>query len=249
MRTFNQFVEALITEKVMPQLDLLDSYNSLNKLYFQGELPNNFPIVWYKNKRLGGEVGLQVLKRTKEVVKINHLKISNTLKRSNEDIISILLHEMIHVWVAHKKLNDYGVMHGSIFMSKLKELNTRYNLKIPATEAIGKLDLADEYKDKTKEYIVSLYVNKENKAFVTLHNKSVSDPLAHYTKYKHHIEKRYKLLLVGVMPTNLYHTLSVKRTLKTFGGASAVEPHVFAEISAYFKENKNKIIIAIRGVT
>lgn len=61
MLGLKQFVNRnTLSEASGLDLDLKKMYTTFNKLYFNNELPNDFPISWYKNKRLGGEVAVMV---------------------------------------------------------------------------------------------------------------------------------------------------------------------------------------------
>ena len=68
------------------KFDLKKAYSAYNTLYFGGELPTDFPIGWYKSKKLGGEVcgtwgtGVCDLLKPYECSTGGHCKITDALK-------------------------------------------------------------------------------------------------------------------------------------------------------------------------
>tara|TARA_R110000764_G_scaffold4541_19_gene18611 strand:+ start:3934 stop:4734 length:801 start_codon:yes stop_codon:yes gene_type:complete len=239
------------------KFDLKKAYSAYNTLYFDGKLPTDFPIAWYKSKKMGGEVAVKVLKirstHDVKVVGIKHLKISNLYARSDEAFSLILLHEMVHVWVAHQGVHEVK-QHGPVFNSKLRELNTKFKLSIPESEVLDKSDLADEFTQDLKKHFVVMFIHKDNRASVALYSEATAKKNATQIKAdfdaldaKDYIP--YKLIVAGMVPTNLHHTKKVSRTTKGIARnlGSFVEPHVFAEISGHLKNNKGDLLKAVQG--
>ena len=239
------------------KFDLKKAYSAYNTLYFGGELPTDFPIGWYKSKKLGGEVSITVMKTRStgavKIVGIKHLKISNVYARSDEAFSVILLHEMVHVWVAHQGVHEIS-QHGPVFNSKRRELNTKFNLSIPETEVMDKSELSDEFTQDLKRHFVVMFVHKDSRASVALYSEATAKKNSAQIKADFDaLDARdyvpYKIILAGMVPTNLHHTKKVSRTTKgiTRNLGSLVEPHVFAEISGHLKNNRGDLFKAIQG--
>jgi len=244
-------------DEAASNFDLKKAYNAYNTLYFGGELPTDFPIAYYKSKKLGGEVSITVMKTRStgeiKIVGIKHLKISNLYARSDEAYSVILLHEMVHVWVAHQGVHEKQ-MHGPVFSSKRRELNTKYNLNIPHTEVLDKSDLSDDYAKDLKRHFVVMFVHKDNKATVALYGEATAKKNGAQIKADFDaMDARdyvpYKIVMAGMVPTNLHHTKKVSRTTKgiTRNLGFYVEPNVFAEISGHLKNNRGDLLKAVQG--
>ena len=176
MLGLKQFVNRnTLSEASGLDLDLKKMYTTFNKLYFNNELPNDFPISWYKNKRLGGEVAVVVKGRgpSREVVRVGHLKISNILERDKKSVVAILLHEMVHVYVAAVLRSVEH--HGPEFEKKRKEISKKSKIDIPMTDAMDSLGLSSALKEKKKNHLIVLYVNKQMGAYVHLYTESVKN--------------------------------------------------------------------------
>ena len=254
MLGLKQFVNRnTLSEASGLDLDLKKMYTTFNKLYFNNELPNDFPISWYKNKRLGGEVAVVVKGRgpSREVVRVGHLKISNILERDKKSVVAILLHEMVHVYVAAVLRSVEH--HGPEFEKKRKEISKKSKIDIPMTDAMDSLGLNSTLKEKKKNHLIVLYVNKQMGAYVHLYTESVKNQkdeiIDHFDSYEKRLVEKYKIVMIGVAPTNLHHTLPVKRKFKKagVGGGSAIQPEDFKALTAHWKSNKSDVIKVIAG--
>jgi hypothetical protein len=248
------FKELYLKEASGLDLDLKKMYMSFNSLYFGDELPKDIPISWYKSKRLAGEIAIAVKGRGayKEVAYVAHLKISNVLERDKKSVVAIMLHEMIHVYVAAVLRSTES--HGPEFEKKRKEISTKSGIDIPKTDAMDSLGLSSALKEKKKNHLVVLYVDKQNGAYVKLYaesSKNQKKEIIEYFDYNQkYIVKKYKIVMIGVAPTALHHTLSVKRKFDRFGGVGggfAIQPEDFKELTSHWKSNKSDVIKVIAG--
>jgi hypothetical protein len=243
VKTFKQ----LYLEASGLDLDLQKMYMTFNKIYFDDELPKDIPISWYRSKKLAGEVAVAV--RGREVVGVGHLKISNVLEREKKSVVAIMLHEMIHVYVAAVLKSRES--HGPEFEKKRKEISRKSGIDIPKTDAMDSLGLSADLKEKKKNHLVVLYVNMQGAAYVHLYAESAKNQKdeinAHFDRYEKHIKGKYKIVMIGVAPTNLHHTLSVKRKFKRggVGGGFAIEPDDFKALTAHWKSNRSDVIKVI----
>jgi hypothetical protein len=148
--------------------DLKSKYRYWNARAFGGELPN-LPLVWTRSRRLGGYVKALVKydnmlqKRMGEGnITLKKLAISNFLQMSEERFDEIMLHEMIHVYVM-------GVLgktesHGYEFLRKRREVQSKTGIKIPITEDISGMEIAEDVPDR--EVGVLLAKKKDGKTMM-----------------------------------------------------------------------------------
>lgn len=122
--------------------NLETKYNFFNKKLFGGSLPN-IQLSW-KTKTRGDTVGLAY--GNTEIV-LNKTKLENF---SEKNIDAVLIHEMIHIWVANEGYPDKGNIHQGAFNVKAKELAKVTGLKLTGTTLRDSDDLELKYQDKKK---------------------------------------------------------------------------------------------------
>lgn len=131
----------------MTEADLQDLYREFNKKYFSGVLPE-VPILFTGLKSAGAYFTCKV-RRTKMPPSMTMVEGTGLIKfdtrfvRTDEAMTAILLHEMIHVWIAVMGI-DEKQMHGPRFMAKLREVSQASGIEIPKTEKMDKPELADK---------------------------------------------------------------------------------------------------------
>lgn len=132
----------------MTEAELQDLYRDFNKKFFGGVLPD-VPIKFGKLKTMGAYFTCKV-RRTKMPPSVTIvsgtelIKIDTQFVRTDEQMTALLLHEMVHVWVAAMGL-DEREMHGPRYMTKLRELRKLSGIDIPETEK-GTKELVDKEK-------------------------------------------------------------------------------------------------------
>jgi len=110
--------------------DLKSKYNFFNQSYFNNELPNDLPVVWNSRlKNVGGQ-SFPIKKDGKWVAE--KITINNTLKLSELQLDTILVHEMIHA-ILFQRQNNVNVSrhHQGDFIEEAKRIQ-RINPKIHA---------------------------------------------------------------------------------------------------------------------
>lgn len=155
MKKYIQF----INENINIQSDqvLRDLYNKFNILYFNSELPDTLTIKWVRSKRCGGVVRCTYNSRTKTVLSIEYLCISNYRPLTDEKLNGLMLHEMIHVFLFHKNIvhtSGLDKTHGIEFKEKLKELEQTSGIVIPLMEE--SFDISDHI--KSQNFDVLFYI-------------------------------------------------------------------------------------------
>lgn len=153
--------------------DLQKKYNDFNQKFFAGELPD-IPITWSNRKGVGGLVSYRFKAKPGTPVRQKHARrnygdyelipgtmkmtISRNFLRDEGSLDGIMLHEMIHVYMA-SIAGLIGEQHGPNFMKMLRELSTRSGIDIPLTDDTS--DYVINPENKIKEFVVML-VRKSN---------------------------------------------------------------------------------------
>lgn len=118
--------------KLMCAYDLNSRYDYWNAKVFDGQLPR-VQLRWATLKSVTGKIVAQMNRMTGEVT-IQHITISDTYKRSDEKLDSVLLHEMCHAYVLSVlKRNDN---HGFYFMDIRDKVVAKSGIKITITDLV-----------------------------------------------------------------------------------------------------------------
>lgn len=96
--------------------DLEKWYTKLNKELFGGKL-EDVPLRWNQ-----AESALGVVKWDEKTNVVDHLGISDRYKLTEEELLSILAHEMIHVWQIQNRKTDG---HGNNFIKEMERINKK----------------------------------------------------------------------------------------------------------------------------
>jgi len=139
-------------------------YDKLNKHFFNGKLPN-VPLRWNQAE---GELG--VVKWEENSKNVDHLGISRSYKLTQAELLSVLAHEMIHIWQIENKKTDG---HGKEFVKKMDEMNkkTKWGIRILPKQPMDHLksnnpDLSKDYgfimiKNKKDDFDIAVYDPKK----------------------------------------------------------------------------------------
>jgi hypothetical protein len=143
----------------MVDYDIKARYDEFNRKYFASELPE-IPVSFSKLKRMGGKVDFKVNRlagQRPSQAQIVHssirLTLSDTYKKSSENLDGILLHEMVHVYII-SVLNNWKEGHGSIFMKKLREISKLSGINVPLKDDTTDLEANI---DKIKSFVVIMF--------------------------------------------------------------------------------------------
>jgi len=128
---FRELLESIATRK---NFNLENEYRILNTQLFGGELPN-VKIRWFSGKQVGGKV-ISTRKNSSERFKSSIIKISDFIQSSREELLGVLVHEMIHVYLIDV-MGNYKDSHGTDFMNQLNRINKmKLGFIVPKTEDI-----------------------------------------------------------------------------------------------------------------
>lgn len=139
------------------------AFNKYNNLFFNGVLPdieikisrtrNSFGRFWHRRDlRTGIETPL-------------HIDISKYYKRSQHEIDTTLIHEMIHYYICFMGMKDNG-KHGMIFKGMAREISEKSEFKITVTSSSYGLETL-----KKKTYKVMLFTYKNRNCIAKISSK------------------------------------------------------------------------------
>lgn len=146
--------------------DMENWYGKLNKHFFNGKLPL-VPLRWNQSKTALGSVNWEENSKN-----ISYLALSRNYKLTQEELLSVLAHEMIHVWQIQNNKTD---SHGKSFVKKMDEMNknSKWDIRILTTQPMDHLksnnpDLNTDYgfiliKNKKKDFDIAVYNPKNTK--------------------------------------------------------------------------------------
>ena len=112
----------IVTEEI-----IADKFAEYNKLYYDYELPTpDFGLL--NSYRMCGQfscnkiIGKRYLRKPK-------IEVSVYYDWKEEDLRNIIVHEMIHYYLAYKHIDNY-ITHGEAFCTMAQEFNDKYGLNI-----------------------------------------------------------------------------------------------------------------------
>lgn len=111
------------------------AFYDCNDKYFDGKLPTpKFGLI-HKTSMLGW-FGYRKNKKkncSKEPLEYKIIKMSDCYDFDEKDFIEIMVHEMIHYYIAWNQIKDTGD-HGTMFMKMANELREKHGLNITKTK-------------------------------------------------------------------------------------------------------------------
>lgn len=108
-----------------------ETFNHFNTLCFEGVLPS-IPIILTRARSFLGKVEYRNesnLFGSKASKKDFRMKISTSFNLEREKLEDVVLHEMIHYYIAWRNIKDNST-HGNIFRIIMEQLNTKYGRHI-----------------------------------------------------------------------------------------------------------------------
>jgi hypothetical protein len=150
MITFKDFITEKLDFKF--EHDLEKEFKYLNNLLFNNELtlpPYSFDV----NKNRSAWVSSDSYSQRKRVISVDNITLhfSKNCVLTEEQFKNTLAHEMIHLWLYHKKIyNDYGGDHGVIFTREMDRINNM-NVGIKISPKNDQITAFQQRKDLKKE--------------------------------------------------------------------------------------------------
>lgn len=117
-------------------------FGECNRKYFNGSLPKpKFTIISKLNIIARFEYNKD--KKGKHPIKWQELKVSDCYEYTEQELREIIVHEMIHYYIAWNGIKD-NKDHGREFMKIANELNEKYGLNITKTKDVSSLIRTDK---------------------------------------------------------------------------------------------------------
>ena len=154
---------------------MTDKFGMFNAEYFEGSLPLPEMRVSRSKTRLGTmsyKYGRRLFRLTKKDYVIRMTSAFDMSERQAEDI---LLHEMIHLYIASQGIKDSSA-HGRVFRSMMNRLNNDYGREIKISVSM-KDYAAAEHRGKARTRLVLLLRHSEAGYIVTVVNVKYRDRL------------------------------------------------------------------------
>ncbi len=130
---------------------LREQFNVFNKLYFNSELPEPRLVVSNSRSRLGQfETSASLFKRRTFCI-----RVSDYFDVEEREYQNVLLHEMIHYYIAFKKIRDTS-SHGREFRRMMHWLNEEHGWHISVSTRTKDWPVADRNKKVKTRYVMAL---------------------------------------------------------------------------------------------
>lgn len=141
--------KSLFTEEFNYDISyLLRKYKEFNRLYFNNTL-GDYPIKIKTLKKVSAKVVSTGIKNDPSTWVIKEIVFSNFTEFDTEEhLLGILLHEMIHIKNIEEQVNPIGGMHGLFFTKELDELRKKVSFNIPVTEDLTNLKVSKNVKKR-----------------------------------------------------------------------------------------------------
>jgi predicted SprT family Zn-dependent metalloprotease len=107
---------------------MLQMFKECNELYFNSSLPVPYLNTMNKLKTLA-RFEYNKNKNGEHPIKWQEIKISDCYEYTEEDFREMMVHEIIHYYIAWNGIKD-NKEHGEEFMKIAKQINEKYNLNI-----------------------------------------------------------------------------------------------------------------------
>lgn len=130
------------------------TFDRFNAMCFEGCLPP-IPVSLTKARTFLGKVEYKGERGLFGLVSRNkdfRLKISTSFDLPQEELEDVVLHEMIHYYIAWKNIKDTSV-HGEVFRSIMDQLNSKFGRHITIRHKAEKGQLPAKTQEPSKHYV------------------------------------------------------------------------------------------------
>lgn len=143
-------------------------FDTFNRQYFNGELPLPRLALGSSRTRLGSMSCRR--RRTLTGWKFSDfaIRLSTYYDCTESEMQTVLLHEMIHYYIAWKGIRD-DAPHGSVFRSIMNILNTRHGWDISVSASMRGRKTAAPHNDRRPRLVLALE-NSRGECFLTVVN-------------------------------------------------------------------------------
>lgn len=144
------------------------TFNHFNALCFEGALPV-VPIALTKARSFLGKMEYKSRRDFFGIISSHYdfrLKISTGFDLSQEELEDVIIHEMIHYYIAWRNIKDSSV-HGEVFRGIMEQINSRYGRHITIRHKTEEGQLSERMHEPSKHY-VCITSFRDGKRFVTV---------------------------------------------------------------------------------
>jgi hypothetical protein len=198
--------------------DIKKKYVYYNKLLFEGNLPM-VPLKFRRTKKAGGSVKIEYYtsgrgsRKRVDDFKILELYLSTFKLRTEEQMDQILVHEMIHVWMAVNGLHEgYNVeLHGNEFVQKKNELQHKLPFEIPMADYLE----SEIRNKKNKEYGVIIGKGKLGSIVAVIKKEVLEKDIDKIKEMTERAMNKGTELIIGISSNPELEEFPVKRTTRS----------------------------------
>lgn len=156
---------------MIPTLDYIKSkFNEYNTLCFEGKLPL-LPFKLSSARSFLGQVRFVQEKNPDGTWHYCGFQfvISTKVDLPEQEVEDTIIHEMIHYWILSNQMQD-NAPHGDLFISKMKEINMKYNRNISVAHKATKEEQDND--TEIRQHLVCVSRLRNGKRGVTIATKS-----------------------------------------------------------------------------
>lgn len=143
-------------------------FDTFNRQYFNGELPLPRLALGNSRTRLGSMSCRRRHTLTGWRLSDFAIRLSTYYDCTEREMQTVLLHEMIHYYIAWKGIRD-DAPHGSVFRSIMNRLNTRHGWNISVSASMRGRKTAAPHNDRRPRLVLALE-NSRGECFLTVVN-------------------------------------------------------------------------------
>lgn len=143
-------------------------FDTFNRQYFNGELPLPRLALGNSRTRLGSMSCRRRRTLTGWRLSDFAIRLSTYYDCTEREMQTVLLHEMIHYYIAWKGIRD-DAPHGSVFRSIMNRLNTRHGWDISVSASMRGRKTAAPHNDRRPRLVLALE-NSRGECFLTVVN-------------------------------------------------------------------------------
>lgn len=194
-------------------------FDTFNRQYFNGELP--LPRLALGNSRT--RLGSMSCRRRRTLTGWRFsdfaIRLSTYYDCTEREMQTVLLHEMIHYYIAWKGIRD-DAPHGSVFRSIMNRLNTRHGWDISVSTSMRGRKTAAPHNDRRPRLVLALE-NSRGECFLTVVNPRYAAQLK--SRLKNAVDATQRAWFVSTDP--FFSDFTTVRSLR----ARKVKREVFDE--------------------
>ena len=142
-------------------------FGEFNRNYFEGKLPQP-RLALSRSRRQLGSMRFKRRMRMGRVETYDHaIHVSILFEQGENEFKNVLLHEMIHYYIAYNNIQDTGP-HGEVFRKMMNWLNSEHGWNMKVSENGKALQMAQENIPRREYLVLALSLCSGKRAFARL---------------------------------------------------------------------------------